>query len=129
MLAHAVARTAPPNGRFMKPISMLILLLAACDDQPDPQEPLPQELSVQLVAQGLNNPVHLAAPPGDGRLFVVEQPGRIRTIQNGQLLATAFLDIRNRVTFGGEQGLLSVAFHPSYATNGFFYVNYTDVNC
>jgi glucose/arabinose dehydrogenase len=112
----------------MRAVSMLILLLAACNDQPDPQEPLPQELSVQLVAQGLNDPVHLAAPAGDSRLFVVEQPGRIRIIQNGQLLATPFLDIRSRVRSGGEEGLLSVAFHPSYATNGFFYVNYTDLN-
>ena len=63
---------------------------------------------------------------GDDRLFVVEQPGRIRIIQGGQLLDRPFLDIADKVTTdGNEQGLLSVAFHPDYQTNGQFFVNYT----
>ncbi|HEY3258143.1 MAG TPA: PQQ-dependent sugar dehydrogenase, partial [Gemmatimonadaceae bacterium] len=57
----------------------------------------------------------------------VEQAGRIRIIKNGQLLATPFLDISSRVSSGGERGLLSVAFHPSYASNGVFFVNFTDL--
>ena len=86
-------------------------------------------LAVQEVASGLTRPVHLAAPAGDARLFVVEQAGRIRIVQNGQLLATPFLDITSIVrSTGNEQGLFSVAFHPQYGGNGFFYVNYTDVN-
>jgi glucose/arabinose dehydrogenase len=84
-------------------------------------------LGVQEVATGLSNPLYLTSPPGDARLFVVEQAGRIRIIKNGQLLATPFLDITSRVSSGGERGLLSVAFHPSYASNGFFYVNFTDL--
>jgi glucose/arabinose dehydrogenase len=113
----------------MKAISILILLLAGCDaNEGPPTPPPPSALRVQLVASGLSSPVHLASPPGDTRLFVVEQAGRIRIIQNGQLLATPFLDIRSLIASGGEQGLLSVAFHPNYASNGFFFVNYTDLN-
>ena len=86
----------------------------------------PQAVRLAEVASGLSSPVHLAVPPGDARLFVVEQPGRIRIIQNGVLLPTPFLDIVAKVGSGGERGLLSVAFHPGYASNGHFYVNYTD---
>ncbi len=82
-------------------------------------------LAVQVVISGLQNPVALAFPPGDARSFIVEQRGRIMILQNGQLLTTPFLDIQSRVRFGGEQGLLGLAFHPEYATNGWFYVNYT----
>ncbi|OLC37429.1 MAG: hypothetical protein AUH75_12365 [Gemmatimonadetes bacterium 13_1_40CM_4_65_7] len=64
----------------------------------------------------------------DPRLFIVEQEGRIRIVKSGQLLATPFLDITGPVGAGGERGLLSVAFHPSYATNGYIYVDYTDNN-
>ena len=86
----------------------------------------PFALDLQLVAEGLTSPVYLTAPAGDARLFVVEQPGRIRIVKNGQLLATSFLDITSRVRFGAEQGLLSMAFDPRFATNGFFYVFFTD---
>jgi glucose/arabinose dehydrogenase len=84
-------------------------------------------LALQSVVTGLQRPVYLTAPTNDNRLFIVEQPGRIRIVRNGQLLSTAFLDIVNRVASSGEQGLLSVAFHPSYSSNRFFYVNYTDL--
>jgi glucose/arabinose dehydrogenase len=106
--------------------------LVACREQsPTGGGPPPTLDSLQLipVATTLASPDYLTAPPGDvNRLFVVEQPGRIRVVQNGQLLATPFLDIVSRVSFGGERGLFSVAFHPTYAGNGFFYVDYTDVN-
>jgi glucose/arabinose dehydrogenase len=66
---------------------------------------------------------------GDERLFVTTQGGLIQIVQEGQVPAAPFLDIRDRVGFNAsEQGLLSVAFHPRYAENGFFYVNYTDDN-
>ncbi|HEX6573467.1 MAG TPA: PQQ-dependent sugar dehydrogenase [Gemmatimonadaceae bacterium] len=107
----------------------LVLSFAACNGGTENTEPTPLPadftLKVQEVASGLNNPVYVAAPPGDSRLFVVEQPGRIRVIENGSLLATPFLDITSRVSSGGERGLLSVAFHPQYSTNGFFYVYFT----
>src|SRR3954471_12978747 len=71
-------------------------------------------------------PVHVAAPPGDPhRLFVVEQGGRIMEVRDGQKLVTPFLDITPDVRSGGEQGLLSMAFAPDYATSRKFYVYYT----
>jgi glucose/arabinose dehydrogenase len=83
-------------------------------------------LTTQRVVGGLDSPVDLQAPPGDhARLFVVEQPGRIRIVRNGAVAAT-FLDIVGRVGSGGERGLLGLAFHPRYAENGRFFVNYTD---
>ncbi len=78
-----------------------------------------------IVEGGLERPTYLTHA-GDDRLFVTEQAGRIRIIANGQLLDRPFLDITNKVTSrANEQGLLSVAFHPDYATNGQFFVNYT----
>lgn len=83
-------------------------------------------LRLSEVASGLKNPLYLTSPPGDPRLFIVEQAGRIRIVEKGKLLAAPFLDIAGKIKSGGEQGLLSVAFHPDYADNGFLYVNYTD---
>ena len=86
-------------------------------------------LSLARVASGFDSPLHVAAPAGEpNRLYVVEQTGRIVVVENGRRRAEPFLDIRNRVQAGGEQGLLSVAFHPRYARNRRFYVDYTDVN-
>jgi glucose/arabinose dehydrogenase len=83
-------------------------------------------IRLQPLVTGLSAPVHLThAGDGSGRLFVVEQAGVVRIIRNGRLLPRPFLDIRRRVISGGEMGLLSVAFHPQYATNGRFFVNYT----
>jgi glucose/arabinose dehydrogenase len=83
-------------------------------------------LTTQLVVRGLASPLDLQAPPGDSRLFVVEQGGRIRIVRGGALVAQPFLDISGRISSGGERGLLGLAFHPSYASNGRFYVNYTN---
>jgi glucose/arabinose dehydrogenase len=83
-------------------------------------------LAVEQVASGVDQPVYLTAPAGDPRLFIVEQPGRIRVVEDGKLLAAPFLDITGKVGSGGERGLLSVAFHPQYRSNGFLFVNYTD---
>jgi glucose/arabinose dehydrogenase len=81
----------------------------------------------QIVTLGDQRPVHLThAGDGSGRLFVVEKQGRIRIVRNGAALPAPFLDISSLVnSSGGEQGLLSVAFHPDYETNGLLYVNYT----
>ena len=65
------------------------------------------------------------AGDGSGRLFVVEQVGRIRVVRSDGSIGT-FLDIRSAVSRGGEQGLLGLAFHPGYASNGRFFVNYTN---
>jgi glucose/arabinose dehydrogenase len=111
----------------------VICALVACLGIPMVGVPLPPEgtgnLRLELVASGLSNALYLTAPAADmNRLFIVEQEGRIRIVRNGQLLDTAFLDITGSVGAGGERGLLGLAFHPSYATNGYFYVDYTDTN-
>jgi glucose/arabinose dehydrogenase len=72
-------------------------------------------------------PVYVTAPPGDRRrIFVVEQAGRVMIVRGGKPVAQPFLDIRSKVTAGGEQGLLSMAFAPDYAQSGLFYVYYTE---
>lgn len=82
----------------------------------------PSDLVLELVADGFAGPVAVTgAGDGSGRLFVVEQQGRIRIVGGG-----TFLDISGRVdSTSNEQGLLGLAFHPDYSNNGFFYVNYT----
>jgi glucose/arabinose dehydrogenase len=106
-------------------LAALLVAGLACAQRGD-GEPETRGLTLTRVATGLESPVHVAAPSGDPRLFVVEQPGRIRIVKDGQLLKRPFLDIRDRVRSGGERGLLSVAFHPDYARNGRLFVNYTD---
>ena len=69
-----------------------------------------------------DNPVYVDSAPGVSGVFVVEQPGRIVLVSNGK--RSTFLDIRGQVLFGGEQGLLSVAFPADYASSGLFYVYY-----
>jgi glucose/arabinose dehydrogenase len=76
-----------------------------------------------------SSPVYATSAPGEpGRLYVVEQAGRIMVLEGGRIRSTPFLDIRSLVVSGGEQGLLSVAFPPDYATSHLFYVDYTDRN-
>lgn len=81
---------------------------------------------LEVVVSGLTSPVLLTAPDGDTRLFIVEKPGRIRIVRDGDLLPTPFLDIAGQTSDGGERGLLGLAFDPSYSSNGTFYVNHTD---
>ena len=88
----------------------------------------PVILAAEEVVGGLDRPVYLTAPAGDSRLFIVEEAGRILLLKNGKLESRPFLDIRAKVSSGGERGLLSVAFHPLYRANGFLFVNYTDSN-
>jgi glucose/arabinose dehydrogenase len=111
--------------------SVLVCALANChsSDATDPGgTTLPPGLTLKMdafVTTGLASPVFLTQPVNDGRIFVVEQAGTIRVIKDGVLQATPFLDIKSGVLSGGERGLLSVAFHPQYATNHFFYVYFT----
>jgi glucose/arabinose dehydrogenase len=84
-------------------------------------------LAARLVVSGLRNPLDLQSVPGDReRLYVVEQGGRVRVVRNGQLQSTSFLDVSGRISSGGERGLLGLAFHPLFATNRRFFVNYTN---
>jgi len=86
-------------------------------------------LELELVVGGLTRPVSIAhAGDGSGRLFIVQQTGEILIFNGTTLLLRPFLDLSALVSCCGEQGLLGLAFHPEYATNGFFYVHYTDVN-
>jgi glucose/arabinose dehydrogenase len=79
--------------------------------------------------RGLSSPVYATAPRSEpGRLYIVEQGGLIRVLDRGRLRPQPFLDVRRLITSGGERGLLSVAFHPNYARNHRFYVDYTDLN-
>ena len=94
--------------------------------QPAPAAPA-QKRPVRLLRLGsFDEPTYLTAPRGDSRRFVVERAGRIRVIQGGRVLGPPFLDISDRVTTGGESGLLSMAFARDYASSRRFYVYYTD---
>jgi glucose/arabinose dehydrogenase len=89
----------------------------------------PPAIALRRIASGFSSPLDIVEPPdGSGRLFVVEQGGRIRIIEAGKVVATPFLDVSARIASGGERGLLGLAFHPAYACNGRFFVNYTDTN-
>ncbi len=102
------------------------LAAAACAPAQDRPVAPSGRLHLQQVASGLDRPVHIAAPAGDARLFIVEQSGRIRILAGGKMLAKPFLDLSGQVGEGSERGLLSVAFHPQFARNRFLFVNYTD---
>ncbi|HSG78091.1 MAG TPA: PQQ-dependent sugar dehydrogenase [Acidimicrobiia bacterium] len=94
-----------------------------------PPQPLADlSLRAETVIVGLRNPVFLAAPRGDDRLFVLEQDGRILVFPPGAASGHVFLDIRNRIASGGERGLLGLAFHPRYVETGRFFVNYTNTS-
>jgi glucose/arabinose dehydrogenase len=111
--------------------AMALVLAAACSGDGGtitvPPPPALSELRLENVVTGLSTPVFLTAPPNDpGRLFIVEKRGTIRIVRGGALLADPFLDISGAVSGGSEQGLLGLAFHPDYAANGVFVVNYTN---
>ena len=91
-----------------------------------PQATASRSTRLKRIAS-FSSPVYVSSPPGDSRrLFVVEQRGRIMVVVGGRKRSTPFLDIRSQVQSGGEQGLLSVAFAPDYASSGRFYVYFTD---
>ncbi len=108
-------------------IAMGIFALICMCAEPVPAQTWPQ-ISFGQPIGGFTHPTHLAsARDGSRRLFVLEQPGRIRIVKNGALLATPFLDITGRLgTVVGSKGLLSVAFPLDYASKQHFYVNYVD---
>lgn len=108
---------------------LIVLAFGGCDELglTDVLPIGPPDVALRQVASGLERPVHLTAPAGDDRVFIVEQVGRIRILSAGRIRPTAYLDITDRVGAGGERGLLSVAFHPDFAQNGYLYVNYTDL--
>lgn len=87
------------------------------------------KVELQQLATFNGDPIGIAnAGDGSGRLFIILQDGRIMIYSGGSVLPTPFLDISDRVSCCGEQGLLGLAFHPDYTQNGWFYVDYTDSN-
>lgn len=85
-----------------------------------------QTIDLQSFASGFTEPVEIAHA-GDSRLFVVEKGGLIKILNtNGSVNATPFLDVSTLTNAGGERGLLGLAFHPDFATNGYFFINYTN---
>lgn len=116
-----------------RPALFCVLLLAgwmtqsACsgDGGPTPP-PVELDLALEPVAAGFAFPLYLTAPAGDTRLFVVEKGGLVRIVKDGAILGAPFLDVSALVSNGGEQGLLGLAFDPQYASNGRFFVSYTN---
>src|SRR5262245_43937476 len=107
--------------------ALIVVVLTAHLTSPPVALAAPQ-LDAQLVAGGFSAPVFVTSPPGDTRrLFVVEQVGLIKIINlpSRTVNATPFLDLTNKVSFNGEEGLLGLAFDPNYASNGRFYVFYS----
>lgn len=148
LACHRIQNMHKP-GRFFQPGSPLVAALAGAlflailapafgaqtspsSSSSSPASSAPSgglpAIQVTLLPGAVTSPVHVtSAHDGSGRLFVVTQTGHIRLFKNGAYLATDFLDIHTLVSYdGGERGLLSVAFHPNYSSNGFFYVYYTD---
>jgi glucose/arabinose dehydrogenase len=86
-------------------------------------------LRLEPVARGLDAPLYVTWAPGDpGRLYVVEQAGRVAVVEGGRVPQERFLDIADEITAGGEQGLLGLAFHPGYESNRLLYVHYTNLD-
>lgn len=87
-----------------------------------------QSINLEEFVTGLTSPVEITNA-NDSRLFVVQQDGIIKIIQpNGTINTTNFLNIGSKITFGGERGLLGLAFHPQYSTNGYFFVYYNNLS-
>ena len=109
-------------------IAALLATPSTCGDDAVTADPPPTSDGIVLteVVSGLERPVQLVNAPGDLRLFIVEQRGRIRVLSGGQLQETPYLDVSGELSGGNEQGLLGLAFHPDFQSNGFAYVNYTD---
>jgi glucose/arabinose dehydrogenase len=105
-----------------------VLVLAACGSGESGGAVDNAQGAVRLQKIGsFDSPVYVTSPPKDaGRLFVVEQGGKVIVVKGGKPLGTPFLDVSDKITTGAEQGLLSIAFPPDYAASGLFYVFYTD---
>jgi glucose/arabinose dehydrogenase len=113
-------------------VAGVVLVGSAASDSPAAaSKRLPKRVpkpsySFKRIASGFASPTYVTSAPDDASsLYVVEQAGLIRVVRGGQATGT-FLDIRDKVLFDGERGLLGMAFHPDYAQNHLFYVDYTD---
>ncbi|HEY8668376.1 MAG TPA: PQQ-dependent sugar dehydrogenase [Tepidisphaeraceae bacterium] len=84
----------------------------------------PPQIALDRIVKALDHPLDLTSD-GTDRLFIIEQPGRVRLLVDGVVQKKPFLDISDHVAYGGECGLLGIAFHPAFAKNGYFYLDYT----
>lgn len=112
---------------MLKLAAAAALLFAGCGGDGSVFSAAPP-IGFEPVVSGLERPLFIAQAPGDtGRLFILEQAGRVRIVKHGALLPTPYLDIHDSVAHGNEQGLLGLAFAPDFATSATFYVYTTDV--
>lgn len=115
------------GGALRRLVAVALLGTLACNESQEPVGPPPGRLGLVVVAVGLVSPVLVTAPPGDSsRVFVVERNGRVRIVRDDTLLTRPFLNLTGDVRFADEQGLLGLAFHPGYASNGRLYVHFTN---
>jgi glucose/arabinose dehydrogenase len=117
-------RRRPSNRLLLGGLLAVVVALGATTALVGPGSAADSAFRRVVFARGFDDPVALTVAPGDaGARYVVEQPGRVIRLRGGR--RTVVLDIRRIVEFGGEQGLLGLAFHPDYARNRLFYVAYT----
>jgi len=133
LLVAACGQATPVPAGPTPPVVTPAPATAVPSPSPTPVAPLPtageavDAIGLETVVEGLAAPLFAThAGDGSGRLFVVEQAGRIRIVREGRLLADPYLDLTDRIAAGGERGLLGLAFAPTFAEDGRFYVDYTD---
>jgi hypothetical protein len=109
----------------------LVLVTACAGEEPSSTPPLPDSpLDLRLVElrSGLSSPMQVVADPEPGMLYVVEQEGTVQVLRGSAVAPEPFLDIRDEVTSGGEQGLLALALHPAFPDDPRFYVHYSNLD-
>jgi glucose/arabinose dehydrogenase len=111
---------------FLAALTLLSVVVAQPDLAKAQTNPEAITVHLQTVVSGFSSPLDFQAPrDGTGRFFIVEQGGTIRIVKGKKLLPTPFLNISSIIVSGGETGLLGLAFHPDYKSNGRFFLNYT----
>ena len=131
VVACGQATTSPSTGPSAAPATGLPSPTSAAASTPATAEPTeaPAGVRLETVASGLDSPVDVAAADdGTGRIFVVEQDGRIRVVRDGAVVDQPFLDITERISAGGERGLLGLALHPDFPGDPRLFVDYTDLD-
>src|SRR5690242_4965295 len=118
------------TGKLVLLAALGAALAASCASAQSREAGAPRAAAAfRVFASGLSNPVFVTAPAGQpGTVYVVEKTGKVIVFVNGRRRPQPFLDLGGQVSGGSEQGLLSLAFGPTYARTHFVYVDYTDTN-